>query len=252
MSTIVTMVLLFCGLLVHAQDPISGVISDAEGNPIPGATIIVSGTTIGTTSDFDGNFSINADAQASLEFSSIGFETQIVVLDGQTSLTISLQDSVSQLDEIIITGYGKQARGKLTGSVATVDVSDAVKLPVVNAAEVLQGRVSGVTVVSNGQPGAAPKVRIRGYGTPNNNDPLYIIDGVQTNDGFVLNSINPSDIDQINVLKDGAAAIYGSRASNGVIIITTKSGKGSFWTFKKIESRFSYYYLARRSYSKEI
>ena len=109
MSTIVTMVLLFCGLLVHAQGPISGVISDAEVNPIPGATIIVSGTTIGTTSDFDGNFSINADAQASLEFSSIGFETQIVVLDGQTSLTISLQDSVSQLDEIIITGYGKQA-----------------------------------------------------------------------------------------------------------------------------------------------
>ena len=104
-----------------------------------------------------------------------------------------------------------------------------------NAAEILQGRVSGVTVVSNGQPGSAPSVRIRGYGTPNNNDPLYIIDGVQTNDAFVLNSINPSDIDQINVLKDGAAAVYGARASNGVVVITTKSGKGSQGTKVSLE-----------------
>ena len=109
----------------------------------------------------------------------------------------------------------------------TVDVADAVKVPVVNAAEVLQGRVSGVSVVTNGQPGSAPTVRIRGYGTPNNNDPLYVIDGVQTNDAFVLNSLNPSDIEQMNVLKDGAAAVYGSRASNGVIVITTKSGKAT-------------------------
>ena len=222
---VVTTALLFCGLLLHAQQTITGSIADADGNPIPGATVIISGTSQGTTSDFDGNFSINADAQASLEFSSIGFETQTVAINGQDNLTISLQDSVNQLDEIIVTGYGTQTRGKLTGSVATVDVSDAIKVPVVNAAEVLQGRVSGVTVVSNGQPGSAPRIRIRGYGTPNNNDSLYIIDGVQTNDAFVLNSINPADIDQINVLKDGAAAIYGSRASNGVIIITTKSGK---------------------------
>ncbi|PSR08486.1 MAG: TonB-dependent receptor, partial [Candidatus Arcticimaribacter sp.] len=223
---VVTTALLFCGLLLHAQQTITGSIADADGNPIPGATIIVSGTSQGTTSDFDGNFSISADPQATLEFSSIGFETQTVAVNGQDNLTISLQDSVNQLDEIIVTGYGTQTRGKLTGSVATVDVSDAVKVPVVNAAEVLQGRVSGVTVVSNGQPGSAPRIRIRGYGTPNNNDPLYIIDGVQTNDAFVLNSINPADIDQINVLKDGAAAIYGSRASNGVVIITTKTGKG--------------------------
>ncbi len=223
---LVTTALLFCGLLLHAQQTITGSISDADGNPIPGATIIISGTSQGTTSDFDGNFSISADAQATLEFSSIGFETQTVAVNGQDNLSISLQDAVSQLDEIIVTGYSTQTRGKLTGSVASVDVSDAVKVPVVNAAEVLQGRVSGVSVVTNGQPGSAPTVRIRGYGTPNNNDPLYIIDGVQTNDAFVLNSINPADIDQISVLKDGAAAIYGSRASNGVVIITTKTGKG--------------------------
>ena len=226
-SFFVTTALLFCGLLLHAQQATTGTIIDAAGVPIPGATIIISGTSEGTTTDFDGNFSISAESGAVLEFSSIGFETQMVTLSGQSNLTVSLQDSVSQLDEIIVTGYGKQARGKLTGSVATVNVKDAVKVPVVNAAEILQGRVSGVTVVSNGQPGSAPSVRIRGYGTPNNNDPLYIIDGVQTNDAFVLNSINPSDIDQINVLKDGAAAVYGARASNGVVVITTKTGKGT-------------------------
>ena len=230
-----TTALLFCGLLLHAQQATTGTIVDADGLPIPGATVIISGTSEGTTSDFDGNFSISAESGAVLEFSSIGFETQMVTLSGQNNLTIALQDSVSQLDEIIVTGYGKQARGKLTGSVATVNVKDAVKVPVVNAAEILQGRVSGVTVVSNGQPGSAPSVRIRGYGTPNNNDPLYIIDGVQTNDAFVLNSINPSDIDQINVLKDGAAAVYGARASNGVVVITTKSGKGSQGTKVSLE-----------------
>ena len=234
-SFFVTTALLFCGLLLHAQQATTGTVVDADGLPIPGATVIISGTSEGTTSDFDGNFSISAESGAVLEFSSIGFETQMVTLSGQNNLTIALQDSVSQLDEIIVTGYGKQARGKLTGSVATVNVKDAVKVPVVNAAEVLQGRVSGVTVVSNGQPGSAPSVRIRGYGTPNNNDPLYIIDGVQTNDAFVLNSINPSDIDQINVLKDGAAAVYGARASNGVVVITTKSGKGSQGTKVSLE-----------------
>ena len=234
-SFFVTTVLLFCGMLLHAQEATTGTVIDADGVPIPGATVIIAGTSEGTTTDFDGNFSISAETGAVLEFSSIGFETQMVTLSGQSNLTIALQDSVSQLDEIIVTGYGKQARGKLTGSVATVNVKDAVKVPVVNAAEILQGRVSGVTVVSNGQPGSAPSVRIRGYGTPNSNDPLYIIDGVQTNDAFVLNSINPSDIEQINVLKDGAAAVYGARASNGVVVITTKSGRGTQGTKVSLE-----------------
>ena len=223
----VTLVLLFCGLLLHAQQSTTGVVLDAAGVPIPGATIIISGTDQGTTSDFDGNFSIETNDGDSLEISSIGFESQTLAVNGLTNLTIFLQDSVSQLEEIIVTGYSTQARGSVTGAVATVDVNDAVKVPVVNAAEVLQGRVSGVSVVTNGQPGSAPTVRIRGYGTPNNNDPLYVIDGVQTNDAFVLNSLNPSDIAQMNVLKDGAAAVYGSRASNGVIVITTKSGKAT-------------------------
>ena len=219
--------MLFCGLFLHAQQSTTGVVFDAAGVPIPGATIIISGTDQGTTSDFDGNFSIQTNDGDSLEISSIGFQSQSLAVNGLTNLTIFLQDSVSQLDEIIVTGYSTQSRGSVTGAVATVDVADAVKVPVVNAAEILQGRVSGVSVVTNGQPGSAPSVRIRGYGTPNNNDPLYVIDGVQTNDAFVLNSLNPSDIEQMNVLKDGAAAVYGSRASNGVIVITTKSGRGT-------------------------
>ena len=144
----VTLVLLFCGLLLHAQQSTTGVVLDAAGVPIPGATIIISGTDKGTTSDFDGNFSIETNDSDSLEISSIGFESQTLAVNGLTNLTIFLQDSVSQLEEIIVTGYSTQARGSVTGAVATVDVADAVKVPVVNAAEVLQGRVSGVSVVT--------------------------------------------------------------------------------------------------------
>ena len=210
-----------------AQTSVSGTVSDSNGNPIPGVAVIVDGTTIGTTTDFDGNYTITVGADQSLLFTSLGFQDQVVAVGSQSTLNVVMQESTELLDEIIVTGYGSSTRGNLTGSVGTVDVSDAVKVPVVNAAEALQGRVSGVNVVTNGQPGSAPTIRIRGYGTPNSNSPLFIIDGVQTNDAFVLNSINPADIAQMNVLKDGAAAIYGSRASNGVIIVTTKSGRGA-------------------------
>ena len=216
--------LLFTNLLM-AQMQVTGQVADEDGNLIPGVTILISGTDQGTTTDFDGQFSLNVAADAVLEISSIGFSPQTIAVNNQPSLLIVLMESLSELDEVIVTGYGVQTRGSISGSVASVNVSDAIKVPVANAAEALQGRVAGVTVVNNGQPGAAPTVRIRGYGTPNNNNPLYIIDGVQTTDAFVLNSLNPNDIDQINVLKDGAAAIYGSRASNGVVIITTKQGQ---------------------------
>ena len=128
------------------------------------------------------------------------------------------------MDEVIVTGYQTQTRANTTGAVAQVDLTEATKQPLVNVAEALQGRASGVTVINNGTPGSAPIVRIRGLGTVNNNNPLYIIDGVQTLDANVLNTLNPEDIAQFNVLKDGTASIYGARASNGVIIITTKSG----------------------------
>jgi len=135
-----------------------------------------------------------------------------------------MAEDASQLEEVVVLGYSTQTRGDLTGSVASVDISEAVKAPITNAAEALQGRVSGVTVVNSGSPGGSPIIRVRGFGTSNSNGPLFIIDGVQTDDASILNNINPSDIKQMNVLKDGAASIYGARASNGVVIVTTKNG----------------------------
>ena len=205
------------------QSIITGTISDETG-PLPGASVVIKGTSQGTQTDFDGNFTIEADSDAVLVISYIGYRTAEITVADQTTINVTLEQDTSQLDEVVVTGYSSQTRGDLTGSVGTVDVSEATKAPIVNAAEALQGRVTGVTITNNGSPGASPVVRIRGYGTGNSNDPLYIIDGVQTDDASILNSINPADIDQMNVLKDGAAAIYGARASNGVVIITTKSG----------------------------
>jgi TonB-linked SusC/RagA family outer membrane protein len=207
----------------HAQS-VSGTVSDANG-PLPGANVIVKGTGNGVTTDFDGNYTINdVPSDGILEFSFVGYVTQEIVVDGQTTINVTMIEDTNALDEVIVIGYTTQTRGDLTGAVGSVDISEAIKTPVVNAAELLEGRVAGVTVVNNGEPGSAPKVNIRGFGTSNNTNPLYIIDGVQTDDPNVLNNINPADIDQMNVLKDAAAAIYGARAANGVIIITTKSG----------------------------
>ncbi|WP_108244286.1 SusC/RagA family TonB-linked outer membrane protein [Muricauda brasiliensis] len=206
------------------QLTITGTVVDNFGTPLPGTNVIVKGTTNGTQTDFDGNYSITAASDATLIFSYVGFKTIEIPVNGNSTVDVTMQEDAAALDEVVVTGYGTQTRGELTGSVGTVDVAEATKTPVVNAAEALQGRVAGVTITNNGQPGSTPVVRIRGFGSGNSNDPLYIIDGVQTDDPGILNSINPADIQQMNVLKDGAAAIYGARASNGVVIVTTKSG----------------------------
>lgn len=207
------------------QSIITGTVTDTNGAPLPGASVVVKGTTNGTQTDFDGNYTLNdVAADAVLVFSYIGYSSQEIPINGQTTINATLLEDAQALDEVVIVGYQTQTRGDLTGSVASVDLSEANKQPLVNVAEALQGRAAGVTVVNSGTPGSAPIVRVRGFGTVNNNNPLYIIDGVQTLDSNVLNTINPDDIAQFNVLKDGAASIYGARASNGVIIITTKSG----------------------------
>ena len=206
------------------QSTITGTVTDDMGAPLPGANVVVKGTTNGTQTDFDGNYSITASNTDILVFSYIGFAKQEIPVNGQTTINVQMAEDASQLAEVVVTGYSTQTRGDITGSVASVDISEATKAPLVNAAEALEGRVTGVTVTNAGTPGASPKIVIRGFGTSNNTNPLYIIDGVQTDNPSILNSINPGDIDQMNVLKDGAAAIYGARASNGVVIITTKSG----------------------------
>jgi len=219
-----TFVLSFTGF-TYAQTTVSGTISDTKG-PLPGANIIVQGTTIGTTTDFDGIYKLdNVPLDGVLEVSFIGYITQTIHVNGQSEVNMTLVEDINQLNEVLLTtGYLSQIRGDITGSVVSVDIEEALKQPIINIGEALQGRVTGVTVVNNNEPGAAPKIVIRGYGTINNTDPLFIIDGVQTENPEILNNINANDIAEINVLKDGAAAIYGARSSNGVIIITTKSG----------------------------
>ena len=218
-------VLMLSSSLIFAQNNISGNVSDQSGNPIPGATIVVEGSNVGVVTDFDGNYQINASTSDQLTFSSLGFSSQTITVGNQNTINIVLVSSVDILDEVVVSGYQTLQRRSVTGAIGTVDTDEAFKTPASNPLESLQGRVAGLTVISNGAAGAAPVVRIRGYSSTNGNDPLYVIDGVQTTDANVLRDINPNDIENISVLKDGAAAIYGARASNGVIIVTTKTGE---------------------------
>lgn len=203
---------------------ITGQIKDELNEPLPGATIIEKGTTNGVVSDFNGNFEITvANNNSKLEISYIGYLTKTINTN-TNSISISLQPDVSSLDEVIVIGYGKSKQSDLTGSVSSVKMGDVEKLPASNIGDAIQGRAAGVTVITSGQPGNNPTFRIRGTGTIGNNDPLIVVDGMPLNGG--LNQINMKDVKSLQVLKDASAtAIYGSRGSNGVIIITTKRGE---------------------------
>jgi TonB-linked SusC/RagA family outer membrane protein len=221
-----------------ADYQLKGKVIDATGSTIPGATVVLKGSSsVGTTTDADGLFTLSLPEGSSvLVVSSIGFLTQEVSIANKTQIDITLQSDVKALTEVVVTGYSSQSKRDITGSVSTVDAVELTKVNAPNVAQQLQGRVAGVTVTSNGSPGGEATVRIRGFGTINNNDPLYVIDGVPTKGG--LNSINPNNIESMQVLKDASSAsIYGSRAANGVIIITTKKGKAGAPQFT-FNSRF--------------
>jgi TonB-linked SusC/RagA family outer membrane protein len=218
--------------------PIKGKVIDATGGSVPGATIVLKGSSnVGTTTDGEGNFSLELpDGSTTLVVSSIGFMTQEINIANKSTIEITLQSDVKSLTEVVVTGYSSQSKRDITGAVSTVDTKELTKVAAPNVAQQLQGRVAGVTVTSNNSPGGEATVRIRGFGTVNNNDPLYVIDGVPTKGG--LNSINPNNIESMQVLKDASSAsIYGSRAANGVIIITTKKGKSGAPQFS-FNSRF--------------
>ncbi len=217
--------LLFYGAAMAQTGKVTGTVTNAQGTVIPGVTVQVKNSTVSTATDAAGKFSINAASTDSIEFSSIGFKTLTVGVGGKTELPVTLQEEANTLNNVIVVGYTTQRKKDLTGSVSTVNTSDIAGLPVGGVDQILQGKAAGVTVTQNtGAPGDGVVVRIRGIGTINNNDPLYIIDGVPTKDG--INQISPNDIESISVLKDAAAAsIYGARASNGVVVITTKKGK---------------------------
>lgn len=208
--------------LTSLQSTITGTISDGMG-PLPGASVLVKGTTNGTQTDFDGNFTIEAPSNATLVISYIGYRTMEVAVDNQTTINVTLQEDASKLDEVIVTGYGSQAKKDLTGAVSVVDTDELQAIPATTFAQQLQGRAAGVSIINDARPGGEATVRIRGFGTVGNNDPLYVIDGVPTQ---AQANLNPNDIESLQILKDASAAsIYGSRAANGVIIITTKKGK---------------------------
>ena len=204
---------------------IKGKIVDEKREPLPGATIQQKGTSNGVISDIDGNFSISASSDATLTVSFIGFRSIEISVGGKTALgNITLVSEIKELDQLVVIGYGSQRKVDLTGSVAIVNTEEMKKVSNSNISTMLEGKVAGVQITSDGQPGADPTVRIRGIGSFGSTAPLYVIDGVPM--GTTIRDFSPNDIETLQVLKDAsAAAIYGSRAANGVIIITTKQGK---------------------------
>ena len=208
------------------QRVVKGRITNQENNqPVSGATVAVKGSQAATKTDADGTFSITVpNANTVLVVSYVGMQTIEMPVGNQSSISLSLQVSAAALNEIVVTGYQKERRKDLTGSVAVVDVDDMRKQATANPIKGLQGQVAGVYITTNGNPNGPATVRIRGVGTLNNNNPLYVIDGVPTRTS--IQELNPADIESMQVLKDAASAtIYGARAANGVIIITTKQGK---------------------------
>ena len=204
--------------------PVNGKITDAAGIPLIGASIgLKGGITLGI-SDVNGQFAIKVPDNATLIISYIGYQTQEIAVAGRALINIVLKSKEGNLNEIVVVGYTTQRKKDLTGAVSVVNSRDINGLPIGGVDQILQGKAAGVTVTQNtGAPGDGINIRIRGVGTINNNDPLYIVDGVPTTDG--INQISPSDIESINILKDASsAAIYGARASNGVVIVTTKKG----------------------------
>lgn len=218
--------LLFCfavTITYAQQKTVTGQVTSEDQGPLPGVNIVIQGTVQGAVTDVDGNFSIVVPGpDAVLVFSFVGFTTQAIPVGSQNTINVVLNPDVTSLDEIVVTAYATQKKKDLTGSVGVVNSEQLVQMPQGNITQQMQGRVAGVTVTQDARPGQAAKVRIRGLGSFQNNNPLYIVDGVPTTD---VNTINPEDVESMSVLKDaGAASMYGARASNGVIIITTKKG----------------------------
>lgn len=208
------------------QRTVTGNVTSEDQGALPGVNIVVQGTTQGAVTDGQGNYSISVTGDdATLVFSFIGYSTQAVPVGSQTTINVTLEPDVTSLDEIVVTAYATQKKKDLTGAVGVINTDELTQMPQSNVTQAIQGRVAGVTVTQDSRPGQSGKVRIRGFSSFSNNSPLYVVDGIPTTD---INTINPDDIESMSVLKDaGAASMYGSRASNGVIVITTKKGSSS-------------------------
>jgi TonB-linked SusC/RagA family outer membrane protein len=225
---IMTLCLAMIGLSVMAQTlTVTGLVSSkSDGEPLIGATVRVKGTSQGTATDIDGNYSLkNVAADATLIFNYVGYQEVSIPVNGRNVINAEMAETASSLDELVVVGYGVAKKSDLTSSISTIKGSEINEMVAGNAMDALQGRMPGVQVASGGGPGSNPKVMIRGVTSVNGSDPLYVVDGVPLNTNNI-NFINNNDIESMEVLKDASAsAIYGTRASNGVIIITTKKGK---------------------------
>jgi TonB-linked SusC/RagA family outer membrane protein len=226
-TSIFLMLCLLCASFVNAQElKVSGKVTDANGESLPGVSIGIKGSSGGTQTSATGLFTITApSAQSILTFSYIGFVSQEVVVNGRTAINITLVEDKTTLQEVVVVGYGTQKVTKISGAISTVKGADIEKLNPVRAEDAIQGRASGVTVISPGSPGAKPTFLIRGIPSYSGNDPIVVVDGsIQSLDD--LNSIAAADIESISILKDAATtAIYGIKGGNGVIVVTTKSGR---------------------------
>ncbi len=204
---------------------VTGTVTSAEDSqPLPGVSVVIKGTTRGTVTDIDGNFSIElGQGENQLDFSYVGYLTQTVLVDQQTRLNVVLAEDAKLLEEVVVVGYGIQKKTDITGATGSVGGAELSKQPVLTATQAMQGKVAGVQIISSGQPGTSPQIRVRGVGTAiSGQNALYVVDGVLTDD---ISNINTADIVDMSILKDAsAAAIYGSRGANGVVIITTKKG----------------------------
>lgn len=217
--------LLFSSVIVHAQSTqVKGKVTDETGLGMPGATVKVKGKTAATATDGNGNFSIPATATDVLVVNILGYTTQEIPVNNQTVINVQLKPGTNELSEVVVVGYGTQLKKDLTGSVAIVDAKEIKKTSASDVGQLLQGRTPGIAVTNDGQPGASPTIRIRGLASFNNQQPLYVVDGIML--ANTPRDFSPNDIESMQVLKDGtAASIYGAQAANGVIIITTKQGK---------------------------
>jgi TonB-dependent starch-binding outer membrane protein SusC len=244
----IAVLVLSLSIMVHstqAQNTLTGLVRDPTGIALPGVNVLIKGTTQGTTTDADGKFTLQASASDVLVISFIGYKTQEVRIGNQTNITAVLGEDISTLSEVVVIGYGSIKRTDVTTSISSISQKELSSLPVAGIDQAIQGRLAGVTVNNNGgQPGGGVSVRVRGITSVNGNEPLYVIDGVPIQNPIttleanflgggsgqtaqsVMASINPADIESIDVLKDASAqAIYGSRAANGVVLITTKKGR---------------------------
>ena len=223
-SLMLSLIMLLPLSLLAQEIKVQGVVKDQTGEAVIGATVMQKGTSNGTITDFDGNFSLSVPAEATLTISYIGFATQDVAVGGKTELQIVLKDDSQTLSEVVVVGYGTMRKSDLTGAVGSLGAKDMQDSPVSNIGQAIQGKIAGLQVVDAGKPGDNVIIKVRGMGSINNCDPLVVIDGVPTDLG--LNNLNMADVERLDVLKDASAtAIYGSRGANGVVMITTKKGK---------------------------